>query len=167
MRQGSCLYEAYPYNKSWLFDVIRPRQIDSALPADDILFLQDIFLTNGLHHIGVSDLVSGRMIVSRLLRSMNYHHELACLTNSWDPPLKKTVLDIYNSLVDYCGQDASYDEIEEFFLEQYCADFMWVEISKDLLHIPMAGYALQAVYKLEIAHHIPIVAVSYQNELAM
>ena len=143
-------------------EAVKPRQIDSTLSVDDILYLQNIFLTSGLHHIKVPDVVSGRLIVSRLLQSMQYHHEVSCLTNIGKPPLKKTVLNIYNSLMRHCGQDASYDEIEEFFLEQYFADFMWVEISGDLWEIPLVRYALQAMHDLEIAYQMPIVALSYQ-----
>ena len=164
MRQVCCLYEANLYNKPCLFDTVIPRKIDSALPVEDILYLQEIFLTAGLHHILVSDIASGRIIVGRLLKSMNYHHEIACLTNTWDPPLKKTVLDLYNSAIHYCGDNASYDQIEEFFIEQYFADFMWVEISKSLLQIPFVGYVLQAMHELDLAHNMSIVVLSYHNE---
>ena len=155
-----CLCEANSYNK---MHVVSPRRIDQSLPAEDILFLQDIFLTSGVHQIVVEDVRAGRKIVGKMLQSMNYYHEVACLTDIVEPPLKKSVINMYNSLAHYCGDDDSYDEVEEFFLEQYFADFMWIELSKGLLQIPIIENAMHALYDLDIIKHIPIVAISYNT----
>ena len=161
MRQVCCLYEVNSCQKAGHREIARPRHINPALSIDDILFLQDVFLTGGIHHIIVPDVISGRKIVDSFLQSLNCHHEVSCLTVTEIPPIQGPTLNICSSLASYCGQDDSYEHVEEFFLEQYFADFMWIENLKDLLHIPLVARAIQAMHDLDIVQNIPVVAISY------
>lgn len=160
MRQICCLYEVSSCNKTHWTGAMQPRQIDTNLTEEDILFLQDIFLTNGLHHIKVPSVLSGRTIIYKFLRSMNYYHHVTCLTCNDDFPLKKTVGNLFQLLKRACGQEPSYEHIENYFLEQWFADFMWVELSEDLITNGMVIHALHAMHELDLAHHIPIISVS-------
>ena len=159
MKQVCCLHKLYSYKGKFLSDAIIPYKIDQVLSTDDILFLQDIFLTRGLHHIMVSDVVSGRMLIHKFLESLNCHHEIACFTLNV-APTKQNIFDMYTSLVHCCGYDASYEEVEEFFLEQCFADFMWIENLNDLGQIPLVTHALKVMHDLGMVHDIPTIAVS-------
>lgn len=142
---------------------MKPRRINVFLTEDDIIFLQDVFLTNGLHHIKVPSVVSGREIIYKLLQSMHYYHYVTCLTGNVDVPLKRTVSNLFQNISQCCGQDCGYDEVENYFLEQCYTDFMWVELSEPLLNNAMVIHALQAMHKLDLAHHIPVISISYDS----
>lgn len=162
MKKELCLYGArHSCQILQLIENRKERSVGPILQVEDILYLQDIFLTKGLHYIKVKDILVGRKIVGDLLKSMHYYRDIACITNYFQPALKRTVYNIYCSLVDFCGTNVSYESIEEFFLENFFADFMWIEYSEDMLQKPLVVYAMQAMQELEIVRQIPIIVLSY------
>lgn len=163
MRQICCLHAANSCSDTGWAKANEPRQINVLLTEDDILFLQDIFLANGLHHIKVANMVAGREIIYKLLQSMHYYHDVTCLTGNEKIPLNKKVCNLYQAIKKYCGLNATYQDIEEYFLEQCYTDFMWVESSDELWENTIVAYAFQAMHELDIAHHIPIINVSYNS----
>ncbi len=162
MRQACCLQGLTLSGMQCLLDNVPTRQIEFPLLIDDILYLQEIFLLSGLHHLLVPDLVKGRIIVTQLLQALNYYNDIACLTHIVNPPLKNNVTNIGDSLAHYCGNDSSSEKIEEFFLENYYADFIWIEFPQDLRENPFIMQALRTMLDLEIVRRTPIVAFSYQ-----
>lgn len=158
----------YPYEidsstlLGWLPNA-KPRQIDRSLSEDDILFLQDIFLKTGFHHIRVADILSGRTIMYKLLESIHYYHEITCLTGNLQIPLKRRINNLYQALEKCCGSHATYESIEEYFLENYYADFLWIELSEELFKKSIATCALSIMHQLGMADNIPIISISYNS----
>ena len=139
----------------------RPRHINRTLSEDDILYLQDIFLTNGVHAIKVSNVATGRVLIYKLLQSLHYHHVVACLTCAENPPLKRSIFDVYRAIMHHELGPDSYDDIEDFFIERFYADFLWVELSHESLKKSVVTHATNVVRALDIDSRMPIVTISY------
>lgn len=140
---------------------VPPRQLSAKLSVDDILYLQQIFLTTGLHHIAVPNLSVGRKIMRSLLQSMHYFNNTACLTQEHKTSLEG--YDVLGHLKDFCGKEADSNAIEEYFLEEFEADFLWVELNEALMQNSFVVQILNIMHVLDITHKIPVVAISYQT----
>jgi hypothetical protein len=136
------------------------------LSERDILELQDLFLTNGMHRVTSYDLFTGRTLVDVFLEAMAPHyHEKACLTTQTFT-LDSAVLDLYTLLQLFVGgaQEDPTEHLEEFFTEQLYADFMWIEETASLRAQPWYPVLLETMCTLKLDHHLPIIIFSYETE---
>ncbi len=143
-----------------LWSKVVPRHIDHQMSEDDILFLQDIFLTNGVHAINVADVRVGRSIVHSMLQSLNFYQAVACMTCDQTTPLAESIIDVYSFLSNK-NYDLSYEEVEHFFIEEFFSDFLWIELSEKLINTSLFAYSFQALNELDMPRRIPIVTLSY------
>lgn len=129
------------------------------LAEEDILELQDFFLTNGIHDIVVDTVETGRKLMHTLLSSLNCYHSMAVLTLE---PLagKLPACDIYQELL----QDNFFTDIhaiDRFFIEHFYFDFMWIERSEDLANAHWIPYFEQQLMEYKLEFHLPIVYIHY------
>src|SRR5271156_5702018 len=66
----------------------------------DILCLNDMFLTNGFHTIKVANVEVGRSIMQLFLQAASLYHNVACVTNWKNNSLPGQVCDINTLLFD-------------------------------------------------------------------
>ena len=136
------------------------------LTERDILELQDLFLTNGMHRVVSYDLFTGRTLVDIFLQAMAPHyHEKACMT-AHSCTLDPSVLDLYTMLQLFVGgaQEDPTEHLEEFFTEQLYADFMWIEETASLRKQLWYPVFLETLTTLQLDHHIPIIIFSYEAD---
>jgi hypothetical protein len=108
-----------------------PKLITSTLSEADILFLHEAFLTNGIHEVTCSDKEIARKVIQTILGSLPMYTSIACLT------LEKA--DIYNTFDVHSNLLVNqYNEyaIENFFVDIFYFDCMWIEITTKLLATP-------------------------------
>ena len=136
------------------------------LSEAEILDLQELFLSTGIHRIVSYDLYTGRTLVEFFLQAMAHHYnEKACLSLhalTLDTP----ILDVY-SLVQLFVEDMQEDPavfFEEFFTEQLYADFLWIEETAHLRAQQWYGAFLEALSLLRFDRQIPIVIISYESD---
>jgi len=139
---------------------MKPRQIENPLSEDDILYLQHLFLSNGLHAIQLPNVAVGRTVIYTLLRSLDYYHTVACLTCVAEPPLKRSIFDV-NSAAHLATRNA--DSIAQFFTERFFADFLWIELTESLARLPAFMDVIEALDSLALGSHIPVVALCYNS----
>src|SRR3989338_7318967 len=98
---------------------------------NDVLYLQDIFLTPGVHQIYVSSVSKGRTVITDVLASLRYYQNAACLSLA-ELQITNGVYDIVQTLVadDYL---VNSDSLTLFFLDSFYFDFLWIEESQALL----------------------------------
>lgn len=89
-----------------------------AISEQQILELQDLFLTNGIHHISVPTLKEGRALIYKFLHALNCYQSIACFTID-GISLKKSILDLHSQLL-----QKNWDH---FFVEEFTNDFLWIE----------------------------------------
>lgn len=130
----------------------------------DIIETQSMFLTNGFQHIEVKNPAMGRSIINTFLSSLNCYHDCACLSGV-NIPLNASVCDIYRVLVGM-AHDGHLDQgdIEEFFLEDFYFDVLWIELTEQLKQQPWFAHFNQLLITFKIDQHIPIIMVTYINE---
>lgn len=143
------------HNYASYAQLITPTYIKDPLTESDILCLQDRFLTNGFHHIRVKNVASGRKLIKTFLQSLRVYHEIACVT--MEPSLEQGVFDIFNELL--IGQKII--DFEEFFVEEFYFDFMWIEATKELLRCPWFADFENHITDLSIDKHIPMFVLTY------
>jgi len=137
------------------------KKISESLSEADILYLEDKFLTNGFHYITVKDVAAGRSLVSSFLHSLNYYSDNAVLTLS-DYSLDSSIADIYYELlqggyVDSC----SYSDFDEFFIDQFYYDFMWIEATKETIDEKWFAEFFGKMINFKLNEHIPVLIISY------
>ena len=139
-----------------------PMAIDTGhehtLSDQQIIELHIRFLTNGFQHIQVPSIQDGRELIKTLLKSLDYYHSIACLTES-DKQLSSDIHDLLTYLVECRFLPKN---LEQFFLEQIEFDFLWIELTPSLL----AESWFEEFKSLIITHHIhtkmPIMCISYE-----
>lgn len=134
------------------------RYIKMPCVEKDILYLQEIFLANGFHHLKVKNIETGRLLISLFLHSLNYYHEVACLTVD-NNPLDKSIFNLYRAMLKL---DAlNQHDLEDFLVEYFYCDFMWIEATKDLTGSSWFPMFKKVMHAFNIDKHIPIVILSY------
>ncbi len=133
---------------------------ERALSDQQIIELHVRFLTNGFQHIQVPNVDEGRELMAKLLQSLDYYHMVACLTES-EMPLSTTTHDLLTHLIE--GRYLP-NGLEQFFLEYNELDFLWIELTPNLLAQPW----LEQFKSLLIDHNLhmkmPIMCISYDSK---
>lgn len=143
--------------------MIRTASYSVTLPwsEEDILQLQALFLTTGMHAITVPQVHAGRTIIARLLQSLHCFSHVAALTVS-DLPLAPAVCNVYEELllggfIERQQATRAFD----YFLDEFNADFLWIEESSNLLSTPWYRTVREYIDELKVSQHIPVVRVLY------
>ena len=129
----------------------------------DIITLHKQFLSNGFHTISGVDVQSTRKTIFVFLQSLNYYHNIGFLSFSCDT-FHGYFYNIYKELLngDYLNTACDKD-IEQFFLEHFFFDFIWIEESPALLKSGWYIYFKQKLIDLNINKSIPIITVNFEK----
>lgn len=132
---------------------------EHALSDQQIIELHIRFLTNGFQHIQVPTVNEGRELMNMLLASLDYYHTVSCLTES-DIQLSADIHDVLTHLIE--GRYVP-NNLDQFFLDNGDFDFMWLELTPNLLAQPWLEEfkALMIDHKLHM--QMPIMCISYEK----
>lgn len=89
-----------------------------SISEQQILELQDLFLTNGVHHIGVPSIKEGRALIYKFLDALRCYQSIACFTIDGNT-LKKQIFDL--------RQKIAQKDLDHFLIEEFTNDFLWLE----------------------------------------
>ena len=135
--------------------------INYPLTEDGIITMHQHFLTNGFYRLTVPSWQDGRNLLENFFRSTHYYHDIGCIT------LEQTLFDhsvshIYHELL-YAGylDPLCEHDLEQFFLEQFYFDFIWIETSQPLLESSWFNSFQEKLIHFKIDKHIPIIEFSY------
>jgi hypothetical protein len=117
-----------------------------AISEEQILELQDLFLTNGVHHIGVPSVKEGRALIYKFLDALRCYEAVACFTID-GLTLKKNILDLHKHLLQ--------KNTDHFLNEEYDSDFIWIE-QDDILY-QQCILLEEKICELGIDQHMPII----------
>jgi hypothetical protein len=126
----------------------------------DILDLHHKFLTPGFH-----TLTTNNHVMQTLLDSLNYHQNILVLTMK-EPPITPAVTDLY-SVLDESGylQPLAIDTLDEFFINSFFYDFMWIEATTELLSTPWYMVFEHKLHEFNIDRQIPIILMDYEDNI--
>lgn len=129
----------------------------SNLSNNDILILQDIFLTKGLHCLHVDSLKTGRTIIYTIIHSLNYYETIGCITLNQQIPLEDSVINVYQDAYTRFGTSYSLDDIENMFLDYWFIEYAWIENSKTSSCDPLYKACTNVMRSLDFTEHIPAI----------
>ncbi|MCX5924466.1 MAG: hypothetical protein NTZ68_03520 [Candidatus Dependentiae bacterium] len=128
----------------------------------EIIKLQNIFMTPGLHHISTENILSGRVLTDNILKSLQYYNFIGCLTTSQI----LSDLDIANMYELYLDCNEMFEDtcsLEDLFIDCFHFDFVYIELSEDLLS-KISLKKLQSLCEaLTARQSIAVVMISYEN----
>lgn len=133
------------------------RVFDGHFSENEVLYLQNIFLTPGVHQIKVESIVGGRNMIDKFLTSLHYHQKAACLSLC-DTPLPMHVTDMVHILLmdDYL---VDADSLTLFFLNNFYFDFLWIEETQALLDSLWYEQFKQHLSDFKFDQTIPIIKI--------
>ena len=134
------------------------KRLDDNLNEQEILLLQDVFLTNGLHTVYAPTIATGRKRIDAFLQSLPMYTYTACVTTQEYTTLPAQSIDVYALLQ---RTQCSEQDIEEFFINQAYFDCMWIEMSPDLLEKPWFEHFCKFL-KL-YSQKMPVIKVYYEK----
>lgn len=97
------------------------------ITEQQILELQDLFLTNGIHYLYVSSFEEGRTLIYDFLNALRCHTHVACATN-YGHTLPSTIFDLQSYLDSFdFFNNQNVHEFQNFLNEEFDFDFVWIE----------------------------------------
>lgn len=135
--------------------------IVSNFSEQEILDLQDLFLTCGCNYLMVPTVMGGRRIINTFLESFRFSR-VACLS-TLPQGLSDDVIRLYDEMALEGALAFSHHELEDFVLNHLNYDFLWIECTNDLINLPWFYYFEQKLLH-DIAAYMPILFVSYANQ---
>jgi hypothetical protein len=107
----------------------------SGLTAEEnILTGHSLMMTPGMHHILVHDVVAGRALLTKLLKSLGFYRSIAYLSlEHYDHSYEYQIDDLYTILLSsgYLMSNSS-KSIQDFLYESCEYDFIWIELTANL-----------------------------------
>lgn len=135
-------------------------KIDIALQGktifdEQIIEINNLFLTAGFHTILVNDFSTGRALISTFLASLNYYHQVGCLTIDNQPLMDAD--NLYRMLKDNYQNN---NDLDQFFMESFYYDFIWIEENESLDHISTLFKTKMKEFGID--QNIPIISLLYK-----
>ncbi len=122
----------------------------ASLGDEDILVLQDYFLTTGLHILRVPNAVVGRMLIDSFINSAG--HRVGLLSTEYVPG---NYFNVYNDLL--MQQALTTDGgLEDYVLTSASWDILVIEGTEELLSSPWYGHFEQLLIDYEIIAKVPV-----------
>lgn len=132
----------------------------ASLSEQDILTLQDYFLTPGLHLVKAENQEESRLLLAQFLYSFQYYSSIAILgTNEWSMP------EDYHDLYKELGETSALfkkEAMEDYLSCTFPHDFLAIEGTPDLLRSAWFGRFEHLLIQYEIVRTIPIIIFIYE-----
>lgn len=129
---------------------------------EQVINLYDILLTPGFHCLSANNIIEGRLIIDIFLMSLNYFHNISCLTTE-KKDFSGPIHNIYKELEQggYLAQGS--DGIERYLLDFFYYDFLLIEMQPTLIKSSWLPLFQQKLIDLGIDQTIPIIYLLYER----
>lgn len=132
---------------------------------NDVLDLQAMFVKPGIHIIKVKNIIDGRKIIKTILDSLNYYQNIGFISQEDSQKIEMIAYNIMNH-IQHNTKTSKYNlliNLEHFFSDHSCFDFVWVEFSKKI----EKKCSLQDLKKIFTMFHaqerMPVLIVQYEK----
>lgn len=123
----------------------------------DILALNDLLLSNGMHTIKVQNNLIGRKILDMFLTLLNYYEHIYWLSAHHRQD-KAGLYDLYDALKQYgCCESSSLELYEAYFYGEFHGDCLIIEHDDQLVKEKWYTDVLQALCQSHICDRMPVV----------
>lgn len=134
-----------------------------SLSEQNVIILQNFFLTSGVHCIHVPDIQTGRTLLETALASFKSDRSISLLTTV----KKKAVFpysDLYKELGAARASSHTNGALEEYLLCSLNSDLLIIEATTELLQQPWYGKFEQLIVEYNIGATLPIIMI-FHGEL--
>ncbi len=129
--------------------------VTSPVQEKDILYLQNLFMTPGIHVLPVDNFGNGRALVQELLASLKWYRTIGYISTT-----NKGSLPHATNLLTRISEPVTTENLGDFFIEEFDYDFLWVEATNDLFDKPWMGLFEQQLLDLRINEMIPVILLT-------
>lgn len=150
---------AMKYSRMALESARYTKYVHQSISEYDIIELQELFLTYGLHSIKVPSLSFGRDLVIKFLDSLQCYSNVACLSLS-PRPLRPQFINLYEELGLSGALAHSHTGLETFLIDNFYYDFLWIEMSQELDEAPWYWYFEQKLLDFNLVKTLPILLLT-------
>jgi len=133
------------------------------LSESEIIEFHNILMTPTQHMIQTTTVTSGRALIETMLQSLAYYRQVGCLSTTATWHDNNDVVDIYTIIRQDAQVYGLWYAIERFFINYNNIDFIWVELTDDLLVQMGSKYVAQMCQLLTEHQTIPVVVLQYDN----
>lgn len=132
------------------------RILSSACTESDILYLQNIFTTPGVHMVTVPNILAGRKIIMEQLEALQWHQEIGFLTADQSACCVPA-----QNILSMLEQPIDQEGVETFFIERFYFDFLWIETTSGLVNMPWIYSFEKQLINYHLDSMIPIIILTY------
>ncbi|MFT6765392.1 MAG: hypothetical protein ACJAZS_000269 [Alteromonas naphthalenivorans] len=132
------------------------KRITAPYTEAEILYLQTIFTTPGVHTLAVPNIRAGRTMIMEQLKVLQWHQEIGFLTADQSARCLSA-----QNILKLIDQPIDQENIETFFIEHFYYDFLWIETTHGLLNMPWIYSFEQQLFSYRLDTMIPIVILTY------
>lgn len=127
----------------------------------DLIELHSMFMKLTVSHFQTADVLKGRLIVNKILNSLNYYRQIACLSSVQPMPLNS--IDIFQIIHKNAQVYGLEHAINQFFIDHMQIDFIWIELTEDLIsHFGQSN--IDYFIKIMTQYHaMPVIVVHYNS----
>ncbi len=131
------------------------------LTHSDMLNLHFMFMKPEQHVLHTRDIEMGRSIILQILNSLNYYQNIGSLTRS--SIKNKGTLDIFAMIQKHAQVYGLKQAINQFFIENIQLDFVWIELTKELV-VQMGQSNIDYFVSIMTQHQsMPVIIFHYDN----
>lgn len=138
------------------------RALKTMLSEDEILSLQESFLSSGIHKITVANLPEGRTMLAAFLESLRYFTRPAVLTTQLFSHPSVQIAHLYRELLAHEGIFESRGMLEDFMLNHFYYDFLAIEATPDLRAQAWFVRFEQLLHDYKFTETVPVVMFVYE-----
>lgn len=136
----------------------RKRTYTHELGEEDILSLCDLFLTPGLHYISFSTIKEGRTTINLFVDLLKCYHTVGYIDRAGCK--YNQGMNLYELFAHYEDGKALRDAINQFFIEEFDYDFIWIIYPKYQVSHTFINIFLDQLIEYNIDQKIPVVFIS-------
>lgn len=136
----------------------RKKVYDAHLTENDVVALCDIFLTPSIHYVTFTSLATGRKVMHSFIDHLTCYHAIGYIDRIGISHQKG--MNLYEFFAHYESGEHLREAIEQFFLERFNYDFIWIVYPKYQVAQTFIQVFLDCVVEYRIDQKIPIIFLS-------
>lgn len=127
----------------------------------DFIKLHSMFMHFSDSTFQAHDITQGRIIIQKILNSLNYYHTIGCLSSV--RPVPYMSLDIFQIIQRQAQVYGLQHAINQFFIEYTQLDFIWIEITESLI-TQLGQSNIDYFIKIMTQHQaMPVIIIQYNS----
>ncbi len=147
--------------KLFIFDDEKIPKFNLPLTNLDVIKLHCMFMIPTSSTFLVTDLLSGRIIIQKILHSLNYYKRIGYLSLTMFH--QNFTIDIFKNIQKNAQVYGLQYSINQFFIEHPELDFIWIEYTENLI-VQFGQSNIDYFIKIMTQHQaMPVIIVRYES----